>query len=187
MIVVLARRKAEQLGPEFPDTKMNWSARRALGVPCAHGSTESRIYLGQGLGDGLSRLPIAAIKQRICSCDPCSRAAFSSRMIVLSVSIASGDFSRASSWTSPNTLGRPPGLPLSPLENGLPLSGIGCSSLFSAKVKKRNSVSAPRRSRFGECKELVVSEVVSADSAADCPLRKRLFRHYMETSSGRPT
>src|SRR4029079_18221652 len=50
--------------------------------------------------------------------------AFSSCMMLASVVMASGDFWRASSCTSPNTFGRPPGVPLTPLGNGLPLPGI---------------------------------------------------------------
>src|SRR5262245_45392252 len=55
-------------------------------------------------------------------------------MISASVSIASGVNFSHKARTSGSRFGRPPGLPLTPFGNGLPLPGIfGCSCLLSVK------------------------------------------------------
>jgi hypothetical protein len=57
-------------------------------------------------------------------------------MISASVSIASGVNFSHKARTSGSRFGRPPGLPLTPFGNGLPLPGIlGCSFLLSAKTQ----------------------------------------------------
>src|SRR5215470_7565708 len=52
-------------------------------------------------------------------------------IISASVSIASGVNFSHKARTSGSRFGRPPGFPLTPFGNGLPLPGIGCSSLLS--------------------------------------------------------